>query len=174
MSNGLQISGLPASDSFGNSDVIAIEISGVTYKLTGATLAAAIKTLGSLLSTSDIVNDFTSTDATKIAAAPTVKVLYDHIYKSQIGNSVNLASYTSNYYQFPSDGYVLAGSGSTAGNAVAAYIFGETPEAGKSLTIIVRTNDTGNTYIPIFVKQGMKIIVEAVTGDSTIVFKPII
>ena len=45
----MQISQLPASNSFSSSDVIAIEINGVTYKLTGATLAAALKTLGNFV-----------------------------------------------------------------------------------------------------------------------------
>ena len=43
----MQISELPASNSFSGSDVIALEINGVTYKLTGATLATALQTLGS-------------------------------------------------------------------------------------------------------------------------------
>ena len=50
----MQISGLPASNSFQSSDVIAIEISGVTYKLTGATLATALKTIGSYAGVSDL------------------------------------------------------------------------------------------------------------------------
>lgn len=41
----MQISQLPASNSFSSSDVIAIEIDGVTYKITGATLAAALCTI---------------------------------------------------------------------------------------------------------------------------------
>lgn len=46
----MQISQLPASSSFSGSDVIAIEINGVTYKLTGETLATALKTLGGYVS----------------------------------------------------------------------------------------------------------------------------
>lgn len=46
MPNEIQINGLPAANSFGGSDVIAIETGGVTYKLTGATLAAALETIG--------------------------------------------------------------------------------------------------------------------------------
>ena len=45
----MQINELPAGASFSNDDVIAIEINGVTYKLTGATLAAALKTLGNFV-----------------------------------------------------------------------------------------------------------------------------
>lgn len=43
----MQISQLPASSSFSGSDVLAIEINGVTYKLTGATLATAIRSINS-------------------------------------------------------------------------------------------------------------------------------
>lgn len=46
----MQISGLNPSAQFGADDVLAIEINGVTYKLTGATLAAALKTLGGYVS----------------------------------------------------------------------------------------------------------------------------
>ena len=42
----MQISNLPASNSFSSTDVLPIEINGVTYKVTGATLAAALQTLG--------------------------------------------------------------------------------------------------------------------------------
>lgn len=42
----MQISGLPSSSSFSASDVLAIEINGVTYKLTGSTLASALASLG--------------------------------------------------------------------------------------------------------------------------------
>lgn len=42
----MQISGLTPSGSFGSSDVLAIEINGVTYKLTGNTLASALKSIG--------------------------------------------------------------------------------------------------------------------------------
>lgn len=45
----MQISQLPASSSFSGSDVIAIEINGVTYKLTGSTLATALRTIGGAL-----------------------------------------------------------------------------------------------------------------------------
>lgn len=42
----MQISGLNPSAQFSATDVLAIEINGVTYKLTGATLAAALANLG--------------------------------------------------------------------------------------------------------------------------------
>ena len=50
----MQIKDLPVSNSFSSSDVLAIEISGVTYKLTGATLAAALAGIGNYLTTEDL------------------------------------------------------------------------------------------------------------------------
>lgn len=47
----MQISQLPTSTIFNGSDVIAIEINGVTYKITGANLATALKALGSYVKT---------------------------------------------------------------------------------------------------------------------------
>ena len=43
----MKITDLPLSSSFSNSDVLAIEVNGVTYKLTGATLATALESIGS-------------------------------------------------------------------------------------------------------------------------------
>lgn len=50
----MKISQLPASNSFSNDDVVAIEINGVTYKLTGATLEAALRALGHYAQTTGI------------------------------------------------------------------------------------------------------------------------
>lgn len=79
----MQISGLSASNTFSATDVLAIEVNvnGInkTYKLTGATLAAALASIGSYLKTIDVVNNLTSTDPTKVLAAPQGKVLYDKI-----------------------------------------------------------------------------------------------
>ena len=56
----MQISGLSASNTFSATDVLAIEVNvnGVekTYKLTGATLAAALASIGSYLKTTDVTN----------------------------------------------------------------------------------------------------------------------
>lgn len=45
----MQISGLNPSAQFGADDVLAIEINGVTYKLTGAVLADALRAIGNFL-----------------------------------------------------------------------------------------------------------------------------
>jgi hypothetical protein len=50
----IQISGLPTSNTFADTDVIAIEVDGVTYKVTGAVLAAALRTIGSFVSSADL------------------------------------------------------------------------------------------------------------------------
>ena len=43
----MKITDLPQSSSFSNTDVIPIEINGITYKVTGATLATALESIGS-------------------------------------------------------------------------------------------------------------------------------
>lgn len=50
----MKITNLPASDSFTSGDVLAIEINGKTYKLTGATLAAALEQVGQYVTASDL------------------------------------------------------------------------------------------------------------------------
>lgn len=79
----MQISGLSASNTFSATDVLAIEVSvnGVqkTYKLTGATLAAALASIGSYLTTADVVNSLTSTSTTAPLSANMGKELNDKI-----------------------------------------------------------------------------------------------
>lgn len=97
----MQITGLPQSGAFTGTDVLAIEINGVTYKLDGATLATAIVSIGSLvtgvkgnnegtyrtgnvnitpanvgaLAPSDVVNNLTSTSTTAPLSAAQGKEL---------------------------------------------------------------------------------------------------
>ena len=95
----MQISGLSASNTFSATDVLAIEVNvnGVekTYKLTGATLATALASIGSYLNTTDVVNDLTSTDPTKVLAAPQGKELNDNlILYIDNGHNKHIASST--------------------------------------------------------------------------------
>lgn len=73
----MQISGLPVSTAFGASDVLAIEINGVTYKITGATLAAALQSMGDYLTAQDIANNLTTTDEGYVLDARQGKALLD-------------------------------------------------------------------------------------------------
>ena len=50
----MKISNLPSSDAFESGDVLAIEISGKTYKVTGATLAAALEEVGRYVTVNDM------------------------------------------------------------------------------------------------------------------------
>lgn len=45
----MQISSLPASSTLGANDVLAIEVNGVTYKISGSALATALQSIGSPL-----------------------------------------------------------------------------------------------------------------------------
>lgn len=73
----MQINDLPTSYTFASDDVIAIEINDVTYKLTGATLASALKAIGYYLVSGDIVNNLTSTATNKPLSAAQGKALND-------------------------------------------------------------------------------------------------
>lgn len=85
----MQISQLPASSSFSGSDVLAIEINGVTYKLTGATLAAALKTLGGYVSkTGD-----TMTGALSLEVSNAIQIILSQGDDS--GATVNLVAQTN-------------------------------------------------------------------------------
>lgn len=75
----MQISGLPVSTAFGAADVLAIEINGITYKITGATLAAALQSMGDYVTAQDIVNNLTTTDEGYVLDARQGKALLDAI-----------------------------------------------------------------------------------------------
>lgn len=75
----MQISNLPASNSFSSTDVLPIEINGVTYKVTGATLAAALQTLGNYLTTENVANNLTTTAAGSVLDARQGKALADDV-----------------------------------------------------------------------------------------------
>ena len=79
----MQISGLSASNTFSATDVLAIEVNvngtNKTYKMTGATLAAALASIGSYLKTTDVVNNLTSTAMDKPLSANMGKTLNNNI-----------------------------------------------------------------------------------------------
>lgn len=79
----MQISNLPASNSFSSTDVLPIEINGVTYKVTGATLAAALQTFGGYLTTENVANNLTTTAAGSVLDARQGKMLNDKINATQ-------------------------------------------------------------------------------------------
>ena len=77
----MQITSLPATNTLGDSDVLAVEVNGVTYKITGAVLAAALQSIGSPLaadkggtgltaSPSLLTNLASSSAANVLAASP--------------------------------------------------------------------------------------------------------
>lgn len=76
----MQIKDLPSSGSLAATDVLAKDASGgTTEKINGSDLASSIKTLGSLLGTSDVVNNLTSTATTAPLSAAQGKALNDKI-----------------------------------------------------------------------------------------------
>lgn len=73
----MQISGLSAASTFGSTDVLAIEVGGATYKLTGATLAAALESIGGYLTTDAVANNVTTTSSGYVLDARQGKTIYD-------------------------------------------------------------------------------------------------
>lgn len=57
----MQISQLVASNAFSATDVLAIEINNVTYKLTGATLASALQSIGLYSTESELSDSYDNT-----------------------------------------------------------------------------------------------------------------
>lgn len=107
----MQISELSASNTFSATDVLAIEVNvnGVekTYKLTGATLAAALASIGSYLKTTDVVNNLTSTATTQPLSAAQGKALNDQIAKTEVTNLLTNVSSSVDYLKAYKTGNVV-------------------------------------------------------------------
>jgi hypothetical protein len=73
----MQIYELPSASSVAGTDVFALDVNGVTYKVTGAVLATALKSIGLYLSESDIANNLTTTVANMALDARQGKALAD-------------------------------------------------------------------------------------------------
>lgn len=103
----MQISGLSASNTFSATDVLAIEVNvnGVekTYKLTGATLAAALASIGSYLKTTNVVNNLTSTAINAPLSANMGKTLEEHIQqltaKTILSGTTSFSALDNNSYE---------------------------------------------------------------------------
>ena len=90
----MQISGLTASNTFSATDVLAIEVNengtNKTYKLTGATLATALASIGSYLKTTDVVDNLTSTVTDQPLSAAQGKALNDNLAWKNAGSATAL------------------------------------------------------------------------------------
>ena len=119
----LALNGLTANDEIPVWDAEA-EPNEPTKKITGSNLASSIKTLGSLLGTSDVVDNLTSTSTTAPLSAAQGKTLNDNINKQwltiQSAPTVlySLTSGTQYTFTAPDDGlyFVRAVNTSTAGD----------------------------------------------------------
>lgn len=160
----MQISGLSASNSFSATDVLAIEVNvnGVekTYKLTGATLAAALASIGSYLKTTDVVNKLTSTSTTQPLSAAQGKALNDKL-ASIVFKTISVdctlpqnTTITLDLSSYCPTGYKLfALSQLYLGSYMLPYYSGSTHEIlthvevnGNSVTIVNGASNWGSDY----------------------------
>ena len=152
----MQISGLSASNTFSATDVLAIEINvnGVekTYKLTGATLAAALASIGSYLKTTDVVNNLTSQETQKPLSAAQGKALNDKLaslflrpsvirnnQNAYTANSVKTETFTFTDSQWP-DGYNYGGIMEFGSGGGWISICQVTKGTGKTIDILCYEN----------------------------------
>lgn len=122
----MQISGLNESLQFGADDVLAIEINGVTYKLTGTTLASTLRAIGGAL---PIGNGGTG--------GTTVKTAGENIgLRRSVTNQITLTSTEGTISQYTAV--------KSAGAVYVAFVFTPTvaKSAGQSYTINMAFSDT--------------------------------
>lgn len=120
-----KISDLPGSNTFTGTDLLEIEIDGTSYKLTGATLAAMLKTIGGLLTGSDLKANLTTTtvgsplDATQGKALS--DMILDRVSGENFGNYSTLESAAEAVFSAMSIPSIKVGRFTR--NNVGAYIF---------------------------------------------------
>lgn len=122
----MQISGLNESLQFGADDVLAIEINGVTYKLTGTTLASTLRAIGGAL---PIANGGTG--------GTTVKTAGENIgLLRSVTSQITLTSTEGTFSQITAV--------KSAGAVYIAFVFTPTvaKSAGQSYTISAAFADT--------------------------------
>jgi hypothetical protein len=90
---------------------------------------------------------------------------------NNMGTSVNLASYTSTFYTFPTDGYVMVNAGAASTSKAIVRIY----PANESTNISIGGWNTGNyPSWATFVRKGMKAKVATLENQGTIYFYPLI
>ena len=146
----MQIKDLPSSGSLAATDVLAKDASGgTTEKINGSDLASGIKALGSLLGTSDVVNNLTSTSTNPISS----KGVYNALAIEQI--SVTAASGISvsvEVYKFGNiliiNGYATIGSTALSGTGGVLFVLPSAvrPSAHRQFRCYSTYNGTDGYY----------------------------
>lgn len=186
----MQINELPTSYTFASDDIIVIEINNVTYKLTGATLASALKAVGNYLVTGDVANNLTTEAAGKVLDARQGKVLNDSIATKQgvltfdtvptdgstnpvesngIYDALALKLNTANVYNGldkTAAGYALDARQGKVLNSYSLLLHDEIPDTVQTITF---DSTTGNVSTITHTRDGTAIRTDAFTfGTGTI------
>lgn len=83
---------------------------------------------------------------------------------NKFGTRVNISSYTSNFYVFPSDGYLELQADDSSG-AFTAYIYGSNATNTANPSFYHSAMAGTFTHNSLFVRKGMKVIVQ-ITNTS--------
>lgn len=113
---------------------------------------------------SNKVGDLTQLDTTdKTSLVNAVNEVKSDIVANKFGTRVNIISYTSAPYTFPSDGYVYFQTSTTAGNRVKASIYGATNDSNS---FVFDSQQDRASYVSLFVRKGMRIKIDITTGSG--------
>lgn len=145
----IQISGLNSKSTFDSTDVIAIESNGVTYKVSGSTLASALKTLGNYLNTASLVANLTTTTAGSPLDATQGKALADLlaniISSTSVGTYTDLSSAAAGVWGVMDDGAIKIGRFLRSG--VSYYIFAAYKNSDNFATMLCWSYGTLKMYM---------------------------
>lgn len=95
--------------------------------------------------------------------------------KNGLKSGVDLSGYTSSFYEFPEDGYLMYSGGANVGTGSCIRLSG--PEKNYSgamrLFCITPVNGQGSC-VATFVRKGMSLRVESCTGGAYIYYRELI
>ena len=94
-----------------------------------------------------------------------ISELKSDLTKHTAGTTVNLTSYTSAYYTFPSDGYLKVYTGGTSTDRVVVNV--------GSFGNILIARGTDNSVNSLFVRKGMQAKIESSNGSVALEFIPL-
>ena len=108
--------------------------------------------------------DKTGTNYTSDDVDGVLREIDSALTANTFGSSINITSYTSTAYTFPSDGYLQLRNGETVNDTIIALI-------NNALSISAKTHEANrNEYNALFVKKGMTCKINTNTGSRGTAF----
>ena len=132
---------------------------------------------GAKVNKTDIVNNLTTNDSTKVLSAAQGYALNSKITKNSFDNYVDISGYTStsNLYVAPSDGYLVCGLTDTAASGDYMYgrVYGASDTNNLAQLVVKGAPNGGEVINSLFVRKGMRLMRASSSTNTYIRFIPL-